>query len=74
MTESDEERMALLNALHSVHSTSLCAYGAGEQEDVEFTLEDKDDVLIGKPFSHVLKVRSTCPDYLITTKYMCQFL
>ncbi|XP_014675499.1 PREDICTED: hemocyte protein-glutamine gamma-glutamyltransferase-like [Priapulus caudatus] len=57
---SPEEIHAFLNALQCVDSSSLQAYGGGQDvEDVEFTLEDRDDVLIGSNFSHVLKLKNT---------------
>ncbi|XP_014667660.1 PREDICTED: hemocyte protein-glutamine gamma-glutamyltransferase-like isoform X2 [Priapulus caudatus] len=55
---SDEERAAVINALMRGHSSSTTAYDV-LKEDVIFTLDDKDDVLIGQPFSIFLKMKNT---------------
>lgn len=53
--KTDAERQAVLNALKCGHSTSRFAYKQ-PNADVRFALEDKDDVHIGKPFSHQLSL------------------
>lgn len=50
-----EERATVINALLRGHSSSVTAY-VSDKMDVNFDLDEKDDVLIGKPFSIALKI------------------
>jgi len=54
LTESDEERAAMLKALRQSESLFSRYYLNEEFNDVVFTFELRDDIIIGQPFRYLL--------------------
>jgi len=55
LTESDEERAAMLKALRQSESLFSRYYLNEEFNDVVFTFELRDDIIIGQPFRYLLR-------------------
>jgi len=54
-TESDEERAAMLKALRQSESLFSRYYLNEEFNDVTFTFELRDDIIIGQPFRYSIR-------------------
>lgn len=60
LIESDEERAAMLKALRQSESLFSRYYLNEEFNDIMFTFELRDDIVIGQPFRYLFRLDYFC--------------